>query len=365
MAQPLQMESQTPENTFSHFGVLNTGSRSKGAAVTSITVNIVIALLLVILGTVAKTNPILAKRITELALPPEPKVQPVPKPPPPPPPPPKVLVDPPKLKMEPPKIKMPDPVVEPPKMKPIEVPVPKPMVAAPAPPKVINPAPAPKVVSLAAAAASVPNHDAHPTAVRLGSPDNPLQPLTGPAVARVNMGNAGMPGMNAANSGNGPHATKVSMGSGSPGGTDINGTGTRAVAGVKMGCIGCTGPLNSTNFSNAPKQVQLQTAQAVAIPHATEVHTAVIASPPKVTYKPTPSYTAEAKAAHVEGAVSIKIRVTAEGSVQVVSVTRGLGHGLDQSAIQAIEATRFLPAKDTTGRPIEWEGVVNVNFQMS
>lgn len=362
MAQPLQMENQTPSSSFSHFGVLNTGARSKGAAVTSITINICIALLLVILGAVVKTNPLVSKKITELTLPTEPKVQPVPKPPPPPPP--KVLPDPPKLKMEPPKIKMPDPVVEPPKMKPIEVPVPKPMVAAPAPPKVVNPAPAPKVVSLASSAASVPNHDAHPTAVRLGAADNPINP-TGPAVAKVNMGNAGMPGMNAANSGNGPRATKVSMGSGSPGGTDINGTGARAVAGVKMGCIGCTGPLNSTNYSNAPKQVQLQTAQTVATPKATEIRTATVASPPKVTYKPTPTYTADAKAAHVEGAVSIKIRVTAEGSVQVVSVTRGLGHGLDQSAIQAIEATRFLPAKDTTGRPIEWEGVVNVNFQMS
>ena len=68
---------------------------------------------------------------------------------------------------------------------------------------------------------------------------------------------------------------------------------------------------------------------------------------------------------HLEGAVSIKIRVLSSGNVQVLTVTRGLGHGLDQSAIQAIEATHFQPAKDTTGRPIDWEGVVNVNFQMS
>lgn len=367
MAQPLPNIEPAPQNVrFSHFGVLNDGSRSKSAAVSSITVNVVIALVVLILGAVAKTNPNVARKLTELTLPNEPpKVTPAPKPPPPPklPPPPKIETP----KIEPPKIKMPEPIKAP-ELKPIEVPQPKPMVTAPAPPKIMNPAPAPKAVSLAnAQAASVPNHDAHPTAVRLGQPDNPLKPLTGPAVSRVNMGNAGMPGMNAGNTGNGPRATRVNLGNGNPNGTDINGNGTgRPVAGVKMGCIGCTGPLNSTNYSNAPKQVQLQVAQAAPPARQPEVHTApTVATPPKVTYKPTPAYTAEARSLHLEGNVSVRIRVTASGAVEVLSVTRGLGHGLDQAAVQAIQGTRFQPAKDATGRPIDWEGVVNVNFQLS
>ena len=73
-----------------------------------------------------------------------------------------------------------------------------------------------------------------------------------------------------------------------------------------------------------------------------------LASAPKVTYKPTPVYTEEAKAMHLEGNVSLRIRVTASGAVQVLGVVHGLGHGLDQSAIQATEATRFKPATGST-----------------
>ena len=68
---------------------------------------------------------------------------------------------------------------------------------------------------------------------------------------------------------------------------------------------------------------------------------------------------------HLEGNVSLRIRVTASGGVQVLGVVHGLGHGLDQSAIQATEATRFKPALDNSGHAVDWEGVVLVNFQMS
>src|SRR6201996_1614309 len=364
MAQPLRSEDPTPKDVqFRHFGVLQDGTRSKGAAATSFTLNVIILLCAIILGAVARTKHIEAKKLAELTLPTEPpKVTPAPKPPPPPPP--KPL--PPVPKVEPPKIKMPEPEKLP-DVKPIVVPAPKPVVLAPpAPPKVVNPTPAPKAVSINNMAASVPNNDAHPTAVRMGQPDSPLKPMTGPAVARVNMGVAGMPGMNSSNTGNGPRATAVNLGSGNPNGSDINGHGSGApVAGVKLGCSGCTGPMNSTNYANAPRQVQLQTAPTPAAVRQPEVHTAVVASPPKVTYKPTPSYTEEAKSMHLEGAGSVKIKVLSSGAVEVVSVTHGLGHGLDQSAVQAIQATRFQPAKDATGRPIDWEGVVNVNFQLS
>jgi periplasmic protein TonB len=359
MPKPLRSDDPTPKDMqFAHFGVLNDGSRSKGAAITSVVVNITVALLILIIGALVKTNPIVAKRITELTLPPQPKVEPpAPKPPPPPP-----VKLPPPPKIETPKIKIPEPVKLP-DIKPVEVPVPKPVVPAPAPPKAVTPPPAPVKVNLGhAEAAHVVNNDAHPAAVSLGQIENPTHP-TGPAVSRVNFGSAGAPGMSG--SGNGPHASTVSLGSGSPngkmGGTD---NASHPVTGVKLGVTGGTGPLNSKNYSNAPVNVQLQTAMS---PTATKpkVETATAASAPKVLYKPTPAYTAEAKAMHLEGDVMIRIRVTASGGVQVLGVTQGLGHGLDESAKQAIEGTRFRPALDAEGHPVDWEGVVRVNFQMS
>ena len=362
MPKPLRSDDPNPKNVqFSHFGVLNDGSRSKGATVTSIVVNITVALLIVVIGALVRTNPIVAKRITELTLPPEPpKVVPAPKPPPPPPL--KPLPTPPKL-VETPKVKLPEPVKLP-DVKPVIVPVPKPVVPAPAPPKAVTPPPAPVKVNLAnAAAAHVVNNDAHPTAVRLGQPDSPLRPMTGPSVSRVSFGSAGAPGMSG--SGNGPHATNVSLGSGAPNGS-MNGrdNASRPVSGVRLGVSGGTGPLNSKNYANAPVNVQLQAAAAPPAARPT-VQSTVSASAPKVTYKPTPSYTEEAKSMHLEGDVSVRIRVLSSGSVQVLGVTHGLGHGLDESAVHAVEATRFRPAVDGDGHPVDWEGVVRVNFQLS
>ena len=362
MPKPLRSDDPNPQPVqFAHFGVLNDGTRSKGATVTAIIVNCTLAALILILGMIVKTNPIVAKKLTELTLPAQPpKVVPAPKPPPPPP-----VKLPPPPKIQPPKIKMPEPVKLP-DIKPVEVPTPKPVVMAPAPPKKVTPPPAPVKVNLGQAmAASVKNNDAHPTAVRLGESTNPLKPLTGPAVSPINMGAAGMRGMPASNTGNGPAAVKVALGSGSPNGS-MNGrdNAAHAVQGVKLGVPGGTGPLNSRNYSNAPVQVQLQTQQRMEPTHP-QIQQSTLASAPKVTYKPTPVYTQEAKAMHLEGNVSLRIRVTASGGVQVLGVVHGLGHGLDQSAIQATEATRFKPALDNSGRAIDWEGVVLVNFQMS
>ncbi|HEY1742199.1 MAG TPA: energy transducer TonB [Granulicella sp.] len=366
MAQPLRSNDPNPKNiSFSHFGVLDDGKRSTGAALVSIFTNLLIAGIIVFLGYVVKTNPTVAKEVAVLTLPPKPpEVQPVPKPPPPPPlkplPTPKVILHPPKI--------VPPPTPEkPPDVKPIPVPIPKPVVSEPAPPKIIKPPAAVKVNLATAAAAHVPNNDAHPTAVRLGQADNPLKPMTGPAVSRVNLGGQGIPGMNASNTGSGPHATSVSLGSGCPNCSSINGrdNASRAVRGVKLGTPGSNGPLNSTNYSNAPRQVQLQTAAAPPAVNTPQIRSSAAATPPRVTYKPTPVYTAEAKSLHLEGNVSVRIRVTASGAVQVLAVTSGLGHGLDESARQAVMGTRFQPAKDASGNPVDWEGVVKVNFQMS
>jgi TonB family protein len=363
MAKPLRSDDPNPPNVqFRDFGVLNDGTRSKAATVTSIVINVTLAALVVILGIVIKTNPAVAKQIAEITLPPEPPPQPKPVPKPPPPPP-KPL---PPTPVKPPKVTIPPPVEPPPPdVKPLPTPQPKPVNIPPAPPKAVNPPPAPVKVNLGvASAASVPNHDAHPSPVRLGSPTNPLQPLTGPAVSKVNLGAAGMPGMNAANSGNGPHATSVNLGSGCPNCTNMNGhdNGVGVVRGVKLGSG--TGPMNSKNYA-AVEPVRLGTPPPPPPSRPSIASPTAAAAAPKVLFKPEPVYTEEAKAMHLEGAVTLRIRVSASGTVQVLGVVSGLGHGLDQSATRAAEGTRFRPAMDASGHPTDWEGTVVVRFQLS
>ncbi len=81
--------------------------------------------------------------------------------------------------------------------------------------------------------------------------------------------------------------------------------------------------------------------------------------------EPKPQYTEEAIQKHVEGVVSVHIRVLENGSVEVLSVTKPLGYGLDDSARRAIMATRFSPATDASGHAVIWDGVVNVAFQLA
>lgn len=359
MAKPLRSEDPNPPSVqFRDFGVLNDGTRSKAATISSIVINVTIAALVVLLGYVVKNNPTVAKQIAVLTLPPEPPPQPKPTPKPPPPPP-KPL---PPTPVRPPKVPPPTVIEPPPEVKPLPIPQPKPVnLQPPAPPKAVNPPPAPVKVNLGRAeAASVVNHDANPTPVRLGSPTNPLQPLTGPAVSHVNLGVAGMPGMKASNSGNGPHATSVNLGSGSPNSSNMNGRDNAAgtVKGVKLGSG--TGPMTSKNYA-AVAPVQLGTPPPVAARQAA-VSSLSAATPPKVTFKPNPAYSDDAKEHHIEGDAVVKVIFRANGAMDVIGLVRGLGHGLDEPALQAARGVRFQPALDAGGHPIDFPTNIIVHF---
>jgi TonB family protein len=249
---------------------------------------------------------------------------------------------------------MPD-VPKPPEVK---MDAPKPVINAPAPTKVIAMAAA-RTVNLAAKpqAASVVNNDPHPSAVRLGSANAPI--LRGPAVSSVNLGR-GLPGMNSANTGYGPASTKVNLGNGSPGGTSIHGNSVAAVAGIPHGVPAGTG----TN-RQAVSQVNLAQATPPPAPRPAPVASLVQPKVARLTSKPKPEYTAEARQLHIEGVVTLRVGVSATGVVEVLGVVSGLGHGLDESAKRAVMATRFEPATDGFGHPVASIVIVNVTFQIA
>ena len=357
MAKPLRTDSTNPPQSmqFAHFGVLNAGQQSKSSVITSVTLNIIIALCVIIIGAAAKKTIDHRQKLTTLTEPiPVKEPEPVKPPPVKLPPPPKIKVEPPKIQQA--EVKLPD-LPKPPELK-MNQPAP---VLAPAPPKAVQAPPAPRVVSLAQPQAASVMANNHPAPVSLGQANNPIAPSNRPATSAINLGQRGLAGMPASNSGMG--ATKVSLGSGSPGGTNIAGNGVRTVQGVKLGVTGGTGPLNSTG--RTPGQVNLGQTQTPAMPRPSEPTRVAQHSAPKVLFKPRPQYTEEAVKLHIEGTVSVRLRVSSAGTVQVLGVTSGLGHGLDEAAIRAVQATRFQPAMDPSGTPTDWEGVVNVAFQLA
>jgi protein TonB len=360
MAKPLRSQDPSPKNMqFAHFGVLNDGAQSKASLFTSVTLNIIIALVVIIIGAAARKSVDRSHKLTTLVEPiPIKKIEPEPMKP-------KILPKlppPPKIVQAPPKIKLPDVVKlsDPPKIPQIKMAAVVPIVQ-PAPPKLVQAPPAPKVVNLAQAQPATVAPSAHPAAVSLGQQNNPIAPSNRPATSAINLGNRGLAGMPASNTGMG--ATKVSLGSGSPSSSNMAGNGARAVAGVKLGVTGGTGPMNSTGRVAGP--VNLGQNQPPPMPKPSAPTQAATRSGPRVLFKPRPQYTEEAVKLHLEGVVSVRLRVSSSGAVQVLGITSGLGHGLDESARAAVQATRFQPAIDASGAPIDWEGVVNVAFQLA
>ncbi len=363
MPKPLRSSEpgQPKDIQFAHFGVLDSGHQSKGSLLTAIVVNVLLALIAIILGAavhrVIKQKETVALVVPLAEKPPEPiKPKVIP---------PKMI--PPKVvppKPVEPKIKLPEVKIEEPKPVAVNIPKPTPAVT-PAPPKNVVAAAAPKPVAVnLAQSASVVNHDAHPSAVALGHPDNPIHPMSGPATASINLGQRGLAGMPASNSGGGPNSTRVNLGSGQPNGS-IGGTGSRAVAGVKLGVTGGTPGGTGNGVGTRPAQVALGTPPPPPPQPASLATHPTVSRGPQVTYKPRPVYTAEATAKHVEGTVSVKIHVAANGAVRVIAVTSGLGYGLDQAAMAAVQGTRFKPAIDSQGNAIDWDGVVNISFQLA
>jgi TonB family protein len=80
--------------------------------------------------------------------------------------------------------------------------------------------------------------------------------------------------------------------------------------------------------------------------------------------KPLPQYTAEARQMHIEGDVTLEVRFTAAGGVEVLRVVNGLGHGLDEQARLAAEHIRFKPAT-RDGKPVDQVSVIHVAFQLA
>jgi TonB family protein len=80
--------------------------------------------------------------------------------------------------------------------------------------------------------------------------------------------------------------------------------------------------------------------------------------------KPNPLYTDEARKLGIEGEVLVEVIFRASGQVQAVRVVKGLGHGLDESALHAAEQIRFKPAMQE-GHAVDFPAIAHIVFQVA
>ena len=117
------------------------------------------------------------------------------------------------------------------------------------------------------------------------------------------------------------------------------------------------GQIQNTSFGNA-------TPVAEAQPRRRAAEDVAPLTPVAVTSKPSPIYTDQARKQRVEGEVLVQVVFTASGQVQVLRVVRGLGYGLDESAVQAAQKVRFVPAQ-RNGQPVDSTATLHIVFQLS
>lgn len=80
--------------------------------------------------------------------------------------------------------------------------------------------------------------------------------------------------------------------------------------------------------------------------------------------KPDPVYPAEARKLHIQGNVILSVNFEASGRLEVLRVVKGLGHGMNQAAIQAAKKMRFKPA-ERNGRPVNSAATIHIIFQLA
>jgi protein TonB len=86
-------------------------------------------------------------------------------------------------------------------------------------------------------------------------------------------------------------------------------------------------------------------------------------SPPKVLFQPDPEYSEEARKAKYQGTVVLWVIVGPDGRVHDIKVSRGLGLGLDEKAIEAVRQWKFDPARKDN-QPVPVQVSIEVSFRL-
>lgn len=261
------------------------------------------------------------------------------------------------------------PVQTPPKITHIKMPTPELPRLPAAPPRRVAPPPKPKVgLFKSDAPTRVANNRYHPTVHTGGFGDpqgvhpNPRatqqptiaafgSPEDAPGSARSGAGRARAGSVHGVDFGSG-------VADGVRGGHD---RGTIASAGFNNGVVGGSGSRHSQGtIASAAFGGNMYGKSTGHAQRAQRSNT----TPIIVLWKPLPTYTAQALQKHVQGDVTLRVRFTASGQVQVLNVVRGLGYGLDEQAEIAARQIRFKPATQD-GHPVDAVRIIRITFQMT
>lgn len=85
---------------------------------------------------------------------------------------------------------------------------------------------------------------------------------------------------------------------------------------------------------------------------------------PTCVYCPDPQYTDEAREAKLQGRVTLRVLVGADGHASQVQLVQGIGMGLDDHAVQSVRSWKFTPAQDATHRAVPSWITIEIIFRL-
>ena len=85
---------------------------------------------------------------------------------------------------------------------------------------------------------------------------------------------------------------------------------------------------------------------------------------PTCAYCPDPQYTDEAREAKVQGKVTLRVLVSADGRAAQIRIVQGIGLGLDERAAEAVRGWKFVPARDAGRRAVPTWVTIEAVFRL-
>ncbi len=153
-----------------------------------------------------------------------------------------------------------------------------------------------------------------------------------------------------------------------PDGAGRSGRGGSSQSGgtVRTTGFGVSGPEGRPPTTQSAQAIQKTTFgdAALAGPAKKAENVADAQTPVQILFKPKPVYTPEARSLRLEGEVSVQVVFQADGTIRVLRVIRGLGHGLDEAAVQAATRVRFKPAT-RGGVAVDTNATITISFELT
>ena len=140
----------------------------------------------------------------------------------------------------------------------------------------------------------------------------------------------------------------------------------RVIRDTGFGSAASTERQRTSHHLDAPKTAGFNDARIVdaSVRRVERAPQAPSVIPVEVLSKPTPVYTEAARRLKIEGEVVLEVEFLATGSIRIIRIVRGLGHGLDEAAQAAAYDIRFKPAT-SEGRAVDSRTTVQIVFRLA